>query len=132
MINNFLSFFSDFQFILKIFFFVAIIAFFKKRITNNILVLFLIAIASILLIFFYWPIFGTVYVFYTLLTLGISGILVDMFFVTMGESPKEAMEIKDNAHTGIEYNEQLKHQQHKQHAAHAHAAQGARRMMPGH
>ena len=86
-----LSFFEDFAFISKIFFLLFIITFVRTRITHNFLALSLITVLAIFLIFFYWPIFGTAYLFYILLTIGVSGVLVDIFFVTMNHGPKDML-----------------------------------------
>ncbi|MDD3245010.1 MAG: hypothetical protein PHU47_02570 [Candidatus ainarchaeum sp.] len=87
-----LSFFEDFGFILKIFFLLFIITFVRTRITHNFFALTLITIGAVFLIFFYWPIFGTAYLFYILLTIGVSGVLVDIFFVTMNHGPKDMLD----------------------------------------
>lgn len=87
-----LSFFEDFSFVLKIFFLLFIITFVRTRITHNFLALSIITILAIFLIFFYWPVFGTAYLFYILLSIGISGVLVDIFFVTMNHGPKEMLD----------------------------------------
>lgn len=104
-----LSFFSDFSLILKIFFILAIITFIRRKITHNTLALIVITLAIILLVFYYWPVFGTAYVFYILLTIGASTVLVDVFFVTMGGSGKEAMKAKDSVQVGAEQMMRHKH-----------------------
>lgn len=81
-----LNFFTDLDFIIKIAFIVFLVIFVKQRITKNWLAITLIVIASIILIFFYWPLIGSAYVVYVLITIGIGSVLVDTFFVTMGEA----------------------------------------------
>ncbi len=81
-----LNFFNDLDFIIKIAFIVFLVIFVKQRITKNWLAITLIVIASIILIFFYWPLIGSAYVVYVLITIGIGSVLVDTFFVTMGEA----------------------------------------------
>lgn len=84
-----LGFFSDMSFLLKLAFIVFIIIFVKERITKNWLAITAIVIVCIVLIFFYWEIFGSIYVVYILITIGIGSVLVDTFFVTMQEgAPK--------------------------------------------
>jgi len=83
-----LGFLQDLDFIIKIAFIIFLVIFVKQRITKNWLAITLIVIASIVLIFFYWPLIGSVYVIYILITIGIGSLLVDIFFVTMGESHK--------------------------------------------
>jgi hypothetical protein len=113
----FLSMLSDFDIILKIFFFIFIVGFVRQKITHNVLALIIISIAVIFLVFVYWAEFRWVYILYVLITMGISSIVVDFFFVSMGgEGPKKmleeggslessgqkAMKARDAVHTGIE------------------------------
>jgi hypothetical protein len=81
-----LGFFEDFNFIIKIAFIVFLVIFVKQRITKNWLAITAIVIACVVLIFFYWPLIGATYVIYVLITIGIGSVLVDTFFVTMGEA----------------------------------------------
>ena len=89
---------SDFNFVLKIFFVLAIIAFIKQRITNNKLALVLITLAIVSMVFLYWSIFKWAYIIYTILAMGIASVLVDFFFVSAGGSPEEIMDRKSNTH----------------------------------
>lgn len=82
----FLNFLKDIDFIIKLAFIIFLITFVKQRITKNWLAITAIVIASVVLIFFYWPIIGFAYVVYVLIVIGIGGVLVDAFFVTMGEA----------------------------------------------
>lgn len=97
-----LGFFSDMSFLLKVAFIVFIIIFVKERITKNWLAITAIVLVCIVLIFFYWPIFGSIYVVYILITIGIGGVLVDTFFVTMqeghskGTSPQDILGMQGN------------------------------------
>ena len=114
VLNLFLNIFSDFNFVLKIFFFIFIVGFVRQKITHNVLALILISLAVIFLIFFYWQLFKWVYMNYILITMGVSSILVDFFFVSMGgEGPEKmvgaeesqgtkAMKARDAVHTGLE------------------------------
>lgn len=81
-----LNFFADMGFILKVAFIVFLVVFVKQRITKNWLAITAIVISSVILIFFYWHLIGSIYVLYVLITIGIGGVLVDTFFVTMGEA----------------------------------------------
>jgi len=114
-----LSIFSDFSLILKLLLLVAIVAFVRQRVTHNTIAIILIVLAATFMIFFYWPIFGTAYLIYILMTIGISAVLVDTFFVTMGRGGKEAMEMRDEVHTGTELQERVE-AQHKSHKQHVH------------
>ncbi|HNW05700.1 MAG TPA: hypothetical protein PK655_02940 [archaeon] len=80
-----LGFFSDMSFLLKLAFIIFIIIFVRERITKNWLAITAIVIVCIVLVFFYWPVFGSIYVIYILITIGIGSVLVDTFFVTMQE-----------------------------------------------
>ncbi|MFA5745836.1 MAG: hypothetical protein WCX82_04440 [archaeon] len=84
-----LGFFEDMGFILKLAFIIFVVVFVKQRITKNWLAITAIVIACVVLIFFYWPIFGSMYVLYVLISIGIGGVLVDTFFVTMGEGQQQ-------------------------------------------
>jgi len=83
-----LGFFEDFSFILKLAFIIFVVVFVKERITKNWLAITAIVAICIVLIFFYWPVFGSMYVIYILISIGIGSVLVDTFFVTMGEGQK--------------------------------------------
>ena len=86
MNSIFLGFFEDFSFVIKIAFIVFLVVFVKQRITKNWLAITAIVVACVILIFFYWPLIGSAYVLYVLITIGIGSVLVDTFFVTMGEA----------------------------------------------
>lgn len=81
-----LSFFNDMSFLLKLAFIIFVIIFVKERITKNWLAITAIVVVCLLLIFKYWAIFGSIYVLYILITIGIGSVLVDTFFVTMQEA----------------------------------------------
>ena len=72
-----LGFFSDMSFLLKLAFIIFIIIFVRERITKNWLAITAIVIVCIVLVFFYWPVFGSIYVIYILITIGIGSVLVD-------------------------------------------------------
>lgn len=119
LINSmFLGIFSDFNFLLKIFFFLFIISFIRRKITHNVFALLLISIAIIFTMFFYWPIIGSMYFVYVLITTGISTVLVDFFFVSMDKSPKDfakgsksgssGMRKRDNVRTAMDLRQNRK------------------------
>ena len=83
-----LNFFTDAGLVLKIAFIIFIVVFVKQRITKNWLAISAIVLICVVLIFFYWPIFGSMYVLYVLISIGVGSVLVDTFFVTMGEGQK--------------------------------------------
>jgi len=93
-----LGFGADFNLILKIFFVLAIIAFIRQKVTHNKFALFLITISIVAMVFLFWPLFRTAYIIYTLLAIGVAGILVDFFFISAGGSAEEMMGNKMNTH----------------------------------
>jgi len=118
-----LNFLTDFDFVIKIFFVLTVIAFVRQKITHNTLSLVLISVAIIGMVFLWWPFFRATYIIYVILTIGITSILVDMFFVTMGHGGgEEAMQLKDELHAS----EHVEHQQHLAHKSHG----GHRSRMP--
>jgi len=80
-----LGFFEDLSFLIKLAFIIFVVIFVKERITKNWLAITAIVIVCVILVFFYWPIFGSMYVVYILISIGIGSVLVDTFFVTMQE-----------------------------------------------
>lgn len=82
-----LGFFTDMSFILKLAFIIFIVIFVRERITKNWIAITAIVVVCVVLVFFYWPVFGSMYVVYILITIGIGSVLVDTFFVTMHEGP---------------------------------------------
>ena len=87
------------SFLLKLAFIIFIIIFVRERITKNWLAITAIVIVCIVFSIFYWPVFGSIYVIYILITIGIGSVLVDTFFVTMqeghgGTSPEYSWETR--------------------------------------
>ncbi len=79
--------FSDMTLALKLFALLGVISFVYSHLGKGPLSYALIGGISWFVLFDYWKFFGGVYVLYTLLMLGISGILIDFFFVSgMGGS----------------------------------------------
>ncbi len=109
-----LNFFDDFDFVIKIFFVLTIIAFVKQKVTHNTTSLVLISIAVIGMVFLWWPFFKLTYIVYVVLSIGATTVLVDMFFVSMGHGGEEAMELKDQMH----HSEGTEHQMHMAHKSH--------------
>jgi len=80
---------SDLMLALKIFVLLTIISFVWNHVGNTSLAILLIFAISWFVLFDYWTFFGGVYILYMLLLFGISGVLVDFFFVSqMGGEPK--------------------------------------------
>lgn len=87
------EFFGDLQFVLKIFVFLAILNFAKNHLGNSTMTLVVVGLFSYLILFAFWPIFGTIYILYVLLSLGIGAFFVDFFFVSQmsgGQGGEEA------------------------------------------
>lgn len=73
---------SDFMLVLKIFAIITIISFVLNHVENKPLAAILILAISWFVVFEYWQFFGGIYLLYALITLGISGMLVDFFFIS--------------------------------------------------
>lgn len=91
--------FSDFNLILKIFVLITVISFVKNHVQGPLAVVIIIGVAGFIL-FDMWWFFGGIYLLYTMLTLGISSVLIDFFFTSgmsgggaqKGASPEEMLE----------------------------------------
>lgn len=81
-ILQFGEFFSDFTIVLKIIVFLAILNFARNHLGNSPTSLLVVAIFSYFVLFLYWEVFGGMYLLYTLLAMGLGGVLVDFFFVS--------------------------------------------------
>ncbi|MEM4662516.1 MAG: hypothetical protein QXM75_00665 [Candidatus Diapherotrites archaeon] len=89
---------QDFMLVLKIFALISIISFVLNHVENRQLAVLLILGISWFIIFEYWVFFGGIYLFYVLLTLGISGMLVDFFFIGgMTSDRRAAMAENENS-----------------------------------
>ncbi len=76
------EFFSDFTLVLKIFVFLTIVSFVKNHVGNNVIAIVITILFSWYALFVAFAFFGTIYLLYTLLLLGVSGIVIDFFFVS--------------------------------------------------
>jgi len=125
-----LSFLEDIDFVIKIFFVLTVVAFIRQKVTHNTLSLIIISAAIIGMVFLWWPLFRATYIIYVILTIGITSVLVDMFFVSMGHgSGAEAMEMKDSMHAS----EHIEEQQHLAHGSHGHGGHRPHNpLFPGH
>ncbi len=86
--------FADLNLALKIFALLTIVSFVWAHLGKSPLSVALIVGFGWFVLFDYWKFFGGIFVLYTLLTLGISGILIDFFFVSqMGGEPTEAQPV---------------------------------------
>lgn len=82
LLFSFSELFSDLNLALKIFALLTVISFVYSHLGKSPLSYALIGGISWFVLFDYWKFFGGVFLLYTLLTLGISGILIDFFFVS--------------------------------------------------
>lgn len=83
------EFFSDMSFLVKIFALVAILGFLNQHIENKTLKVIVALFIGYIMIFVDWSTFGTIYVIYAILGIGIAGIFTDFFFITgMGAGQK--------------------------------------------
>ena len=74
--------YSDYMLALKIFALLTVVSFVYSHLGKGPLSYALIGGISWFVLFDYWKFFGGVFLLYSLLTIGISGILIDFFFVT--------------------------------------------------
>lgn len=79
---------SDFNLVLKIIVFITIISYVKNHLGGGIISVMVVLGAGWLIIFDYWGFFATVYVLYMALALGVTGVLIDFFFVGGGGQEK--------------------------------------------
>lgn len=103
-LNIFGEFFGDAALVLKILVFLAIINFARNHLGNSPLTLVVVGIFTYFIIFQFWWIFGTMYILYVLLTLGIGAFFVDFFFVSQmaggGQGAAGGEETGHHAHGG--------------------------------
>jgi len=74
--------FSDMDIVLKIFVLLAIFAYVTQHLGKGPVAILIMLGMSYFILFDYWKFFGGIYVLYILVTMGISGVLVDFMFVT--------------------------------------------------
>ena len=87
------DFFEDINLVLKIFVLMTIISFVNNHIENKALKIVVFLVLSFFIIFDFWVLFGGIYILYMLLMLGISGVLVDIFFVSGMMGGREPPEV---------------------------------------
>jgi len=76
--------FSDMTLVLKIFTLMAIISYITNHLGKGPIAILLIAVFSWFIIFDYFAFFGGIYILYMLLAFGLTGVIIDIFFVTPG------------------------------------------------
>lgn len=94
------GFFSDMSLIIKIFALVAILGFLNQHIENKTLKVIVALFIGYIMIFVDWSTFGTLYVIYAILGLGIAGIFTDFFFITGMGAGQRAEAHEQQGHGG--------------------------------
>ncbi|MCR4368350.1 MAG: hypothetical protein NUV67_00410 [archaeon] len=85
--------FSDVNLIIKIFVLMTLVSWVKNHVGEGPLSWILIAGMGYFILFDGWRLFGPIYVLYMLLMFGVSGVIIDFFFVGGGGAPeREGME----------------------------------------
>ncbi len=79
-----LGLFEDFNIVIKIFVLLTIISFLKNHLGTGALSVALMLGFSWFVFFEAWAFFGGIYILYMLLAMGVSGIIIDFFFVSGG------------------------------------------------
>ncbi len=80
--------FGDLTFILKIFVLMAVFSYVMNHVGKGPLGVFIFALIAWLVIFDYFLIFGSIYILYILLTMGLISVIIDFMFITPGPAPK--------------------------------------------
>ncbi len=89
LLFSFLEMFSDMGFIIKLFLLVAILGFLNQHIENKILKVIVALFMGYVMLIVNWATFGTMFVIYSMLGMGISSMFVDYFFMNQGHSGEE-------------------------------------------
>lgn len=86
---SFSEFFTDMNLVIKIFVLLTMVSFVKTRLGTSSLAIILMVGMFFFIFFDFWQLFGTIYVLYMLLIFGVSGVIIDLFFVTAGGGSPE-------------------------------------------
>jgi len=92
------TFFTDFGFILKIFVLIAIIGFLNQHMQVAALKVIVFMLMAYFILIANWGLFGTIWVIYAVLGLGVSSVLVDSFFVGMQGGHEQAGQPGEDPH----------------------------------
>jgi hypothetical protein len=74
--------FPDMVLVLKVFTLMAIISYITNHLGKGPIAILLIAVFSWFIIFDYFAFFGGIYILYMLLVFGLTGVIIDIFFIT--------------------------------------------------
>ncbi len=96
---------GDMILVLKIFVLMTIISYITSHLGTSPLAIILIVGISWFIVFDYFWFFGGIYVLYTIITFGISAMVIDFFFVNMqgGEPPGGAQQMEGGISNGIDF-----------------------------
>ena len=114
-----LEFFTDFNFILKIFVLLMIISFVLNHLGKGPMAWVIIAALSYFILWDSWKFFGPVYLLYMFLAMGFIGFIIDYFFMAQPLSAKKRKPGAEEPEGGSSKDSQEFHHQH-----HGHPGQG--------
>lgn len=103
--------FGDLTFVLKIFVLMAIFAYVTGHVGKGPLGIFVFAVIAWLVIFDYFAIFGSLYILYMLLAMGLTGVIIDFMFITPAPHPKAEGPSGDPISNGKDFMERQAHYQ---------------------
>ena len=112
--------FSDINIILKIFVLMTLVSWVNNHVGKGPLAWILIAGMGYFILFDGWKIFGPIYILYMLLMFGISGVIIDFFFVGGGGAPEREDGLESPVSTGIDLQKRMT----GQHVSVAHRPRG--------
>lgn len=114
-ISSLFEFFNDLNLIVKIFAAMMLISWIKNHVGTGMLGIVLMVAIGFFVLFDGWALFGPIYVLYMLLMFGLSGVLIDFFFISQG-GPPQINDIDSPISHGIDVREKrMQHIQHKPH-----------------
>jgi hypothetical protein len=116
-IDSVFELFNDLNLIVKIFAFLMLVSWVRNHIGSGTMSWVLIAALTFFIFLDGWAIFGPIYILYMLLMFGVSGILVDFFFISAGGPPKAPEEdMESPVSSGVDIQKRM-----AEHAARSHA-----------
>lgn len=116
------EFFGDLNLIIKIFAALMLASWVKNHVGGGPLGIILMGAVGWFVLFDGWALFGPIYVLYMLLMFGISGVIIDFFFINQG-GPPEAEGIESPVSSGVDIQKRM-----HEHGGHA-AMSAAQRIM---
>ncbi len=115
------EFFGDLNLVIKIFAWLTLVSWIRNHVGTGPVSWILIIGLTYFVIFNGWMLFGPIYVLYMLLMFGISGIIIDFFFISAGGPPQPPEGIEESP---VSSGRDIQDRMHQQHAA----SQAARMM----